>query len=202
MLFYFRFVGDLLGDDAPSKAQKFAEVYDANIAYVQEKTANIPEAKRVKVLNLRTDGNGYTTVDGKDISAYYAQVAGGDFVSGDFEKQETTGSTVNAEQIITWAPEVIFTMGQSSKEQIMNDPSLKTVPAVANDKVFVEPSGTYPWSVRSAEGALMPFFLGKIMYPDLFQDLSLEDKIKEFYKEMYDYDLNDEEVATILRGEE
>lgn len=83
----------------------------------------------------------------------------------------------------------------------MNDPALQSVPAVQNGQVFVEPYGTYQWLVRSAEGALMPYFLAKITYPEVFKDLSVEEETKKFYKDMYNYDLNDEEVATIMAGD-
>lgn len=197
-----RLIGDILGEDAPERAEAFCEYYDQNIAYVKEKTADLTDDEKVKVLNLRYSGDSYTTVKGTDISAFYAESAGGIFVSGDFEGAAGGDMTVNAEQIIEWEPDVIFTMGREAKERIMSDAALSSVPAVANDKVFVEPSGTYPWSVRSAEGALMPLFLAKIMYPELFADLVVEDETRDFYQEMYSYTLTDEELETIMAGSE
>ena len=47
----------------------------------------------------------------------------------------------------------------------------------------------------------MPYFLAKITYPEVFKDLSVEEETKKFYKDMYNYDLNDEEVATIMAGD-
>jgi iron complex transport system substrate-binding protein len=84
----------------------------------------------------------------------------------------------------------------------MNDPALATVPAVKNGKVYTEPEGTYPWSVRSAEGVLMPVFLGTILHPDKFADLSLADVTKTFYKDYYGYDLSQEQLDAILAGGE
>jgi len=193
-------VGDILGDDAPEKAKEFNEYYDNNISYVKEKTKDLKEEEKIKVLNLRTSGGNYTTVNGKDISAEYAKAAGGIFVSDSYEG--VSGEmTVNTEQILEWNPDVIFTMGAESGETIKNDPALANVEAVKNGKVFVEPSGTYPWSVRSAEGALMPLFLGKIMYPEIFEELSIEDETKKFYDEIYGYKLSEEEVEKIMAGE-
>ncbi len=194
-------IGDILGNDGPERAKAFNAYYDSNIEYVKTMTKDLDENQKVRVLNLRYGGDNYTTVNGKDISAFYVEAAGGSFVSGDY--QGTGGAmTVNAEQIIEWDPDVIFTMGRSAHDQIVNDPALASVSAVANGNVFTEPSGTYPWSVRSAEGALMPLFLAKIMYPDIFKDLSVEDKTREFYKDMYGYSLSDEEVKTIMAGRE
>ncbi|MFT3943433.1 MAG: ABC transporter substrate-binding protein [Ancrocorticia sp.] len=192
-------VGEILGDDAPEKAATFNKFYAGTIADVEKRVADVPEAERVKTLNLRAGGDGYSTVDGKDISSAYVTSAGGVVVSADFD---TSSGSVGAEQIIEWAPDVIFTMGQGAREQIINDPALATVPAVANGKVYTEPSGTYPWSVRSAEGVLMPVFLGTILHPDKFADLDLAKVTKDYYKTYYGYDLTDAQVADILDGDE
>lgn len=195
-------IAEILGDDAPEKAVAFNNRYDENIKYVQEKTKDIPEADRVKILNLRLSGGNYSTVNSSDISSFYVDAAGGVVVSGDYTgEQGSTSMTVGAEQIVAWAPDVIFTMTNEAKNQMMSDPALTSVPAIKNGRVFVEPTGTYPWSVRSSEGALMPFFLAKIMYPEIFADLSVEDKTKEFYETFYGYKLNDEELAVIMAGQ-
>ena len=150
---------------------------------------------------MRFGGGNYTTVNKKDISSFYVESAGGLLPAADYEGTgQGTSMTVGAEQIVSWAPDVIYTMTNEAKDQMLNDPALATVPAIQNSKVFVSPTGTYPWEVRSAEGTLMPFFLGKIMYPDLFADINLEEKTKEFYKTFYDYELTDTEVQDILKG--
>ncbi|WP_269429461.1 hypothetical protein [Sulfurospirillum cavolei] len=42
--------------------------------------------------------------------------------------------------------------------------------------------------------------VGKNVYPDLFQDLSLENEVRRFYRLFYRYDVSDEEIKTILKG--
>ena len=200
MMSVISLVGDILGDDAPAKAKAFNDYYAGTIADVEKRVADVPEAERVKTLNLRVGGNGYTTVNGKDISSAYVKSAGGTVVSAEFDTAANT--TVGAEQIIAWAPEVIFTMGRAAREQIVNDPALATVPAVANGKVYTEPDGTYPWSVRSAEGVLMPVFLGTILHPDKFADVSLADVTKKYYADFYGYKLSQEQLDAILAGDE
>ncbi len=196
-------IADILGEDAPEKAKKFNDYYDDTINYVKDKTKDLKDDEKVKVLNLRYSGDNYTTVNAGDISSFYVECAGGIVSSADYTgTDQGTAMVVSTEQILEWNPDVIFTMGQSARDQIKKDPALASVSAVQNDKVYTEPSGTYPWSVRSAEGALMPLFLAEIMYPDTFQDLNLDDKIKEFYKEFYEYDLTEDQVKTIEAGEE
>ena len=95
-------------------------------------------------------------------------------------------------------PDVIITNSPEGKAQIMKNTSFQGIKAVKNGKVFVVPSGVYLWSVRSAEGALQPLWLGKMIYPELFAELDLEQKTKEFYEKFYGYELNGDEVKNIL----
>lgn len=195
-------IAEILGDDSPEKAKAFNNFFDNTINYVQDMTRDLKDDEKVKVLNLRYSGDNYTTVNNADISSFYVECAGGIVSSSDYTgADQGTAMVVSTEQILKWNPDVIFTMGQGARDQIKKDPTLASVSAVQNDKVYTEPSGTYPWSVRSAEGALMPLFLAKIMYPDTFSDLNLNDKIKEFYKDFYDYDLTDDQVKSIEAGD-
>ena len=56
--------------------------------------------------------------------------------------------------------------------------------------------------MRSAEGVLMPVFLGTILHPDKFADVDLAKVTKDYYATYYGYDLTDAHVADILDGDE
>jgi iron complex transport system substrate-binding protein len=199
-------IGEILGEDAPQQAKKFNEYFQGNMDYTEELTKELSEEARVKVLMLRINGGNYTTINETDICSGYIRSAGGINVAADFEgNPNETGGTkmgINGEQIIQWSPEIILTHSQTEKDEIMKDASLSVVPAVKNEKVYVVPIGTYLWSVRSGEGALMPLWLAKIQQPEIFKDLNIEDKTKEFYSEFYKYELNQEELDKILKGQE
>jgi hypothetical protein len=52
--------------------------------------------------------------------------------------------------------------------------------------------------VRSAEGALEPLWLAKIMHPEKTANLDIKQKTKEFYRDNYHYELSDAQVENIL----
>lgn len=107
---------------------------------------------------------------------------------------------VGAEQVVAWNPRMIFTLSQESKNTILADPALATVDAVKDGNIHVCPAGVYLWCVRSAEGALAPHWLGKILHPDLFSDVDMAAEVKAFYKEYGYQDLTDEATQEILAG--
>ncbi len=198
-------IASILGGDAPAKAAKFNEYYDGNIKYVQDKISSLNEKNKVKILSLNYSAGNYSTINSTDIGSVYMVAAGGINVASEYKGLQggSTGTTmnVNAEQIIKWAPDVIVTSSKDSKAQILKDATVATVPAVKNKKVYVVPTGTYLWSVRSGEGALQPLWLAKTMYPDIFSDLDMSAKVKDFYKTFYGYDIQQDEINAILNGD-
>ena len=191
-----RKIAEILGDDAPVKAEDFCRYYDKQLAYVQQKTAGMTDDQRVKILSLSYNAGALNTINSRDICSVYMATAGGINVAGDLSV--VTG--ISTEDIIRWNPEIIITFDATSKSKILAEATLKTVPAIKNGNVFIVPYGTYLWSVRSAEGAMMPLWLAKMMHPGLFTELDMDKVVSEYYKHFYNYEIPDEEIKTILNG--
>ena len=197
----FSIIGEILGGEHQQKAEKLVELYKGNVADTAKRTASLTDAARVPVLQLRADGNQYTTINSKDISHEYIVAAGGVNVAADFTASgQGTGLVVGTEQVAAWNPKMIFTLSQESKQAILADPALATVDAVKENNIQVCPAGVYLWCVRSAEGALAPHWLGKLLHPDLFSDVDMTAEVKSFYKEYGYQDLDNQATQEILAG--
>lgn len=189
-----RKIAEILGGDAPAKAEAFCTYYDTQIAYCINKTAGLGQ---VKILDLSVTAGAMSTINSTDICSVYMTDAGGVNVAGDL----TVVSGISSENVIQWNPDVIITLSADSKAWILAQPTLQNVSAIKNGKVYVVPWGTYLWSVRSAEGAMMPLWLAKIMHPDAFSDLDMNNVVKDYYSRFYGYNVSDAEIAAILAGQ-
>lgn len=190
-------IAEILGVDAPEKAAMFCQYYQGNIDYVAEKTKDLSSEERVRIMTISYSGGAMSTINGSDICSVYMTAAGGINVAEDLEDGV---KEISSEQIIGWNPEIIITYSETQKSDILAEPTLQTVDAVKNDKVYVVPYGTYMWSVRSGEGAMMPLWLAVTMHPDLFSDTDMHQVVREFYQTYYSYDVPEEEIAMILAG--
>ena len=193
----FSKIAEIWGEKSVKRAREFNEYFNDNVKFVSQKTANLTPKKRVLVLNYNS-GN-FSTISSKDIGAEYISVAGGinlssELSNGDFK----ISKAINEEQVIIFNPDIIITNSQKSADAIAKNASFAKLKAVQNGEIFVVPSGVYLWSVRSAEGALYPLWLAKTFYPELFSDLNLEQKTKEFYERFYNYKLSESELKEIL----
>lgn len=199
----FLLVGKVLGEESEKKAQEFVKYYNNNINYTKEKTKG---TNKVKVFVASGDGSkgSINTIPGSDINTSYLDVAGGINVAA--ESIPTTpasgkSAAVDFEFLINNQPEVIIANSKTTYDYIVdknNGSQWQELDAVKKGKVYLNPKGVYLWSVRSAEGALQPLWLGKILHPDLFNDLDIKKTVKDFYKIYYNYDLKDNEIADIL----
>ena len=105
-----------------------------------------------------------------------------------------------------WDPEVIFIdhggMNDGStveelKKEIMSDPAYSAVTAVKNGEIYLSPSGVFYWDM-GIQKILLVMNMAKLLHPDLFEDLNMENEIMEFYKKFFDYDLTGQEADWIL----
>lgn len=193
----FSRIAEIWGGQSVQRAKEFNAYFDENVKFASERTAKIEPKKRVLVLNFNS-GN-FSTISSSDIGAEYIKIAGGINLSSEIGKEDfKISKALNEEQVIIFNPDVIITNSRQSAEQIAKNPSFAQLKAVRGGQIFVVPSGVYLWSVRSAEGALYPLWLGKVFYPSAFSDLDMAQKTREFYEKFYNYRLSDEELEAIL----
>lgn len=195
-------VGKVLGEESEKKAEEFIKYYDGNLNYTKEKTKDV---NKIKVFVASGDGSkgSVNTIPGNDINTSYIDIAGGvNIVAESIPVTPSSGTVaVDFEFLLNNQPEVIIANSKAAYDYIVdksNGSQWQDLDAVKNGKVYLNPKGVYLWSVRSAEGALQPLWLGKILHPELFDDLDIKEKVKEFYETNYFYDLSDKEIEEIL----
>jgi iron complex transport system substrate-binding protein len=199
----FRIIGNILGEKEAAKAREFVAYYQGNINDAAARTAKLSAEEKVRFLSLVYSAGTYSTVNGKDISNEYIEAAGGVNLAKDYLGPAAgTALTVDAEQVVAWNPQVIMVSNRPGREAILKDPALQTVEAVKSGRVYVCPNGIYRWSVRSGEGAMIPLWLGTIMYPDLFADVDMKAVVKDFFKRFYAYDISAADIEVVLAGDD
>ena len=186
-------------DDARKKAEKLANKIHDNSEFVTARTKNIPDAKRPKVLHLLGGAN-LLKIDGTNtIQNTWIKLGGG------VNAIQTEGSMieVSAEEIINANPDIIIVGGNDTDTQIKKikeHPAFSGSNAVKNGKVYGNPKGVFSWDRYGAENVLQILWAAKTIQPDLFKDVDIKAKTKEFYKEFLNHDLSDTEYGYILKG--
>lgn len=169
-------------------------------AEIKEKTAEIAEEDKPKVLYLYNHSADDISVSGADFYGHYWIEAGG----GTNVAASLTGPTsVNMEQIYEWNPDVIIitTFTETMPEDLYNNTidgqDWSHIDAVKNGKVYKEPLGVYRWFPPSGDAPLMLKWMAQTLNPELFT-YDMKEEIKAYYERFYSYSLEDEQVEGIL----
>ena len=164
---------------------------------INKRLADIPEDQRKKVLMIGHYSDTNFTLGG--FSDYWISVTGGINVG------KGTQGNVNMEQVYSWAPDIMFisTLSDFFPEDFYNNTTVEGadwsgVPAVINKQVYKFPLGMHRWWPPSTDAPLSLWWIAKTTYPEKFEDINIDEKIKEYYKKFYGMDLTEEDVNSIL----
>lgn len=188
--------GQVYGGKAVDIAKKYNDELSSTVASVKEKTDKISDSDRPSVMH----GNSvYTFVlDGKDtIIDTWINTAGGKNAVAESTKGNAQ-QKFSLEQIIDWNPDVIITGKADEVDQILSDPAWASISAVKNKKVYVNPKGVFGWDRYGVEELLQIQWVSALLHPDVFTDLDIRTKMKDFYKTYLNYELTENEIDLIL----
>lgn len=195
---WIRLMGLSLGQQARAAAQlAWRDQVRAEIASV---TSGLRADQRPGVLylaryapQLRASGAGTSFDD--DI-----RLAGGRNVAAAIG----SGQTVNIEQIMAWAPDVIllnnFEPGLTPA-MLYQDPLFADIPAVRHRRVYKIPAGGYLWDPPSQESPLYWQWLALLLHPERF-DWPLRERIGQAYAQLYGYHPDARDIDTVLQVEQ
>lgn len=183
------------------RAQRFLDEGKSVQAQLDEKLDNVAEEDKPRALILFMHDDKSITVGGRNFFSNQWLNATGAI---DVTEEEVEGrKEVNMEQIYQWNPDIIYITNFSETQPVdllenkVNGQDWSQVKAVKDGNVHKIPLGIYRWFPPSGDAPLMLKWMAQKNYPDLF-NYSIENEIKEYYKEFYEYDVTEEEIHSIL----
>jgi iron complex transport system substrate-binding protein len=190
----YRILGALIG--RRSAADDLARYSEATVKTITVRIAGIAKERRPRLYfargprGLETGLGGSITVETIELLAQ--NVAG-----------ETRGGlgNVSIEQVLVWNPDVIVTIDQDFAAKVYDDPAWAPIAAVRARRVHLSPKLPFGWvdfppSVNRLIGL---WWLGKILYPDLFPE-DLRALTHAFYEKFYHVNVTDAQIDRVLAG--
>ncbi len=176
--------------DRGERAEEVIAFIDSTVSDLSERTAGIPEDRRrscfVGGIAYRGPHGFQSTEPGYPpfIFAGARNIA----MPEDTEGLSLEHADIAKEQILAWDPEVIFVDGStlqsdpgaSAIHQLTEDPAYSFLTAVGNGEVYcLLPYNWYTWNLGSILADA--FYIGKVLYPESFQDVDPAAKADEIY---------------------
>lgn len=194
--------GSALGDSELKAAEKYNKFLDDQVAMVQARTAQLSEEEKPSVYYMDSRfSDAYHTVGTGEIQENWITIAGAKLATaGHFEGRNLE---ITAEKLLEIDPDIIMIGAQNQADvynQLMNDEVLAELTAVKNGQVYRIPQGIFPWCRTGPEAPLQVIWAGKLLHPELFEDIDMMSEARDFYKEFYGADVSDENLQKILEG--
>ena len=177
--------------------------YARNVeAEIAARLKDLPEAKKPRALFLFRYSNTEIRTSGSNFfGEYWSQATGAVNVAAELNGV----ADINMEQVYAWNPDIIYITHFSPfmpedlfTNQAVPGHNWSGVKAVQEGRVYKLPLGLFGWFPPSAEAALSLWFQAKNNHPELFSDLDLPQIVRDYYKNFFQVDLTDEQLARIF----
>jgi iron complex transport system substrate-binding protein len=192
------YFGKLFGNE--QKAEKYNQYLDDRLALLQSRTSNLSDDQK-PVVYFGFNPDHLTTYGGDTFMQERIGAAGCKNAAGSVTTlggSEGGLMAMSLEQILSWDPDIIV-IDNGKPEDLYNSTEWAQIKAVKNKRVYVLPSGMFLWNRPSAESAvLIPEWLAITAYPDRFNDMTARNEIREFYTEIFEYNLSEQDLNNIL----
>jgi iron complex transport system substrate-binding protein len=189
------FIGKTVGEQ--KKASELVSFHQKMLTEVASKTASIPENEKKRVYYSR-DSTGLMTNPSGSAHTQLIDMCGGINVA---QVPITKGSVgVSMEQVLKWNPDIIIASDPLFYQKVYSDPLWQNVKAVQDKQVYLVPNSPFNWfeNPPGANTIIGIPWTAKVLYPDKFSNLDLENITKEFYSSFYYYNLTDDEANSII----
>ncbi len=195
-----RMIGDVCGSSSKEKAEEIALYYENTIQLVNEKTRQIPSNEKVRIYHTL---NGVNRTDGdSSLGTSWIAAVGCENVSvGEDLLTEKDMYIASTEQIFVWDPDIVICNDSPTAEFFRSNDMFSGLRAVQDGHIYNIPVGATRWG---QQGSVETFFgmlwLGKTVYPELYQDVDLKKEVFNFYENTLGISLNDEIYNKMLSG--
>ena len=195
---------DLLADIFPEEKEKAeaAKEYGEKVEEeIQDKTDELKDEEKKNVFFLFNYSDTALVTSGKNFWGQYWCDAINAVNVGEEIEAERSNASVNMEQVYSWNPEIIFisnftkAMPEDLYNNTIGDNDWSSVSAVKNEQVYKMPLGAYRSFTPGADTPKTLMWLAKTVYPDLFEDVDMTEEVENYYKEVYNIELTDDQVA-------
>lgn len=173
-------------------AEKYIEYFHSTMADLKRRGDAIPQKDRLRVLysnpqSLRVPSEPVEKV---------MKLIGSESVTRKLAEQKIR--TFDLEDVMRWDPQILFISNPRLKAELSGSPALKDVSGVRSGQMVVTPTVGHFYGSPNVELPIAGYWMLHNIYPKYFSREDLKEKMKEFYKNFFNYEMTDDDLNLIL----
>ncbi|MEG2213787.1 MAG: ABC transporter substrate-binding protein, partial [Clostridiales bacterium] len=176
------------------------QIYDL----VQERTAVLTETEKKKILFLFKYDDTQMVTSGKHFfGQFWCDAVNGVNVAESLTV-DNDNAVITMEQVYAWNPDVIFitnftpAMPEDLYQNKIGANQWQSVPAVQQKQVYKMPLGSYRTYTPGVDTPITLLWVAKSVYPELFADIDIAQKVAEYYSSLYGVELTADQIDRML----
>ena len=182
-----------------TKAQnKSNEIYNM----IQKRISSLNDADKKRVLFLFQYNDSTMLTSGKNFfGQWWADASGCINVAEELAKDNSVAT--NLEQVYAWNPDMIFitnfttALPKDLYENTIGNYDWSEVKAVKDKEVYKLPLGMYRTYTPGIDTPITLLWFAKTAYPDMFSDIDLVKETREYYQDIFNVNLTDDQIKSI-----
>jgi iron complex transport system substrate-binding protein len=196
----FRFLGDILG--RAERAEELALYCEKSYNDVHSVVSTIPEDQKISL--YYAEGPEGLQTEPETSQHMLGFLEAGASCAAKCEETYGGGMTdVSLEQVLKWDPEVIIAWDTNVRggayQDIRTNRNWQHIQAVKDGRVYAMPNEPWAWCDRppGVNRIIGIHWVANLLYPDIY-DVDIKEVVKEYFKVMYQADIDDSTVLGIL----
>ncbi len=192
-------VAAVFGGEAQERAGRIAQYYRDVVEDCRNRASQLRDEERVRVYHAV---NALVATDGADsLGRDWIESVGCVDVSS-YDDAPAADYNTTLEQIYVWDPDVIIANSADTTKYLMSRDNCSGLKAVRKKSCHTIPVGAARWGQRgSVETYLGMLWLGCTVYPQLYADVDLQQRITDYYRDYLGIEVTNKLYKQILSGE-
>ncbi len=195
----FRQLGKILDKEETTERQ--AQFIERTLAMAKEKSAMISDEDR-KTVMYSTGATGLAVNADESTQSQVIDLIGAkNAIIPDTVTNKGGGTTVSLESVYKIQPDIIVFMAGGPYDEVKEN-EWSELDAIKNGNYYEIPNVPYCWlsSPPSVNMVLGVWWLGQLVYPDIYNDYDMVEIAQEYYDLFWHYELSEEEAMELLSG--
>jgi iron complex transport system substrate-binding protein len=190
-----RLAGEALG--VPERGETLAADVEATFDRLDRIIAGVPEDERPRVYLARGPDGLETGLRGSINTEIIERAGGRNVAYTEDGRQGLIRASI--EQVIVASPDTIVTWDAGFYESVWASPYWAGIPAIAQGRVFLSPTGPFGWIDRppSINRIMGLRWLGGLFFPEQWTT-PLEEEVRAFYRLYYHVDVSGADMETLI----
>lgn len=169
---------------------------------VSQRVSSLSPEERTSAMIIYNYGNAGLQAAGNTFGKYYLTAVNANNVTASLD---SAFPQINLEQLYAWNPEVIFlnSFTSYSPQDLMSNNAMSGddwsgLAAIQSGRIYKFPIGMYYWFPPSSDAPLSVMWVAKNLYPELFEDVDMEEMTTEYYQKFYGIELTPQQLDIIF----